>query len=94
MGSKTVVLSPKSNGEESHGATATLGIQSDTAFNEATKQLSGRDLCSIADFTVDEMAAVMEHCINEIRAIQQKARDAAPGARAVGRAAPSTRPRG
>ncbi len=37
-----------------------LGIQSDVAFSEAAKRLGGRDLCSIADLTVEEMAAVME----------------------------------
>jgi ornithine carbamoyltransferase len=55
MDSKTLTLNPKPN-----EATSPLGILSDTAFNEATKRLSGRDLCSIADLTVAEMAAVME----------------------------------
>src|ERR1700734_3175419 len=64
MGSKTVVIGTKSV-EESHKdgpshRTATLGIQSDTAFSEASKRLCGRDLCSIADLTVEEMAAIME----------------------------------
>jgi ornithine carbamoyltransferase len=44
---------------ESRAAVA-LGIQSDTAFAEASKRLAGRDLCSIADLTVEEMSAVME----------------------------------
>jgi ornithine carbamoyltransferase len=39
---------------------AMLGIQSDTAFSEASKRLCGRDICSIADLTVQEMAAIME----------------------------------
>ena len=69
MGSKTVVLNPKSNGDAAHegGSPVTLGIQSDTAFNEATKQLSGRDLCSIADLTPSQMAAIMElgHAVKE-----------------------------
>jgi ornithine carbamoyltransferase len=39
---------------------STLGIQSDTAFSEAAKRLAGRDLCSIADLSVQEMAAIME----------------------------------
>ncbi|HUZ94919.1 MAG TPA: ornithine carbamoyltransferase [Edaphobacter sp.] len=63
MGSKTVVMNPKpaeSEDTSSRKATATLGIQSDTAFSEASKRLSGRDLCSIADLTVQEMAAIME----------------------------------
>src|SRR5665213_3721517 len=63
MGSKTVVMNPKpAESEESspREATTTLGIQSDTAFSEAAKRLCGRDLCSIADLTVQEMAAIME----------------------------------
>ncbi len=39
---------------------SSLGIQSDTAFSEASKRLCGRDLCSISDLSVQEMAAVME----------------------------------
>ena len=37
-----------------------LGIQSDTAFAESAQRLRGRDLCSIADLSVAEMAALME----------------------------------
>jgi len=37
-----------------------LGLQSDIAFSEACKRLHGRDLCSIADLSVQEMAALME----------------------------------
>src|ERR1700709_1761501 len=65
MGSKTIIMGSKP-GEDSavEGSpvkpTITLGIQSDTAFSEASKRLSGRDLCSIADLTVQEMAAIME----------------------------------
>jgi ornithine carbamoyltransferase len=63
MGSKTVVISPKPEGtpEQARGAkqAASLGIQSDTAFSEAAKRLCGRDLCSISDLTVEEMAAVL-----------------------------------
>jgi len=33
---------------------------SDTAFDEALERLKGRDLCSIADLTPAEMAAIME----------------------------------
>jgi ornithine carbamoyltransferase len=46
---------------------AALGIQSDAAFNEAANRMSGRDLCSIADLSVQEMAAVMElaHAVKE-----------------------------
>jgi ornithine carbamoyltransferase len=63
MGSKTVVMNP--------GAGATdlldmpkpkiaLGIQSDSVFTEAAKSLRGRDLCSMSDLSVHELAAMME----------------------------------
>ncbi len=66
MGSKTTVLSPKSTEEHPRNG-GTLGIQSDVAFNEAAKRLAGRDLCSIADLSVEEMAAMMElaHAVKE-----------------------------
>ena len=65
MGSKTVMMNTKTTeiaGDDLTPVkpTATLGIQSDTAFSEASKRLCGRDLCSIADLTVQEMAAIME----------------------------------
>ena len=62
MSSKTVMMNPKlENGSEVvHRPGSQLGIQSDTAFNEACKRLQGRDLCSIADLSVAEMAALME----------------------------------
>jgi ornithine carbamoyltransferase len=63
MGSKTVIMNSKSEAAEDFASArtrATLGIQSDTAFSEASKRLHGRDLCSIADLTVQEMAAIME----------------------------------
>lgn len=53
---KTIVMSPPKTGR----LNAALGIQSDTAFNEAAKNLAGRDLCSISDLSVQEMAAIME----------------------------------
>jgi ornithine carbamoyltransferase len=59
MGSKTVMMSPKSDGEPVL-TKKQLGIQSDIAFSEAAKRLCGRDMCSISDLTVEEMAAVME----------------------------------
>jgi ornithine carbamoyltransferase len=62
MGSKTVLFNAKpgdATAEHTRGA-GSLGIQSDVAFNEAAKRLAGRDLCSIADLTVGEMAAIME----------------------------------
>ena len=58
MGSKTISINPGENVLPAR--TVTLGIQSDTAFNESAKRLCGRDLCSISDLTVEEMAAVME----------------------------------
>src|ERR1700678_3481848 len=65
MGSKTVMMNTRAAetaGEEllPSKPAATLGIQSDTSFSEASKRLNGRDLCSIADLTVQEMAAIME----------------------------------
>jgi ornithine carbamoyltransferase len=73
MSSKTVVAHP-----EHQKAGATLGIQSDTAFNEAAKRLAGRDLCSIADLTVAEMSAIMElaHAVKEQPAEFRHALDA------------------
>jgi ornithine carbamoyltransferase len=57
MATKTLVMTPSSNGTKS---ARQLGIQSDTAFTEIAKGLAGRDLCSIADLSVEEMAAIME----------------------------------
>ncbi len=59
MDSKTLVMNPRPNGHTGPKA-ASLGIQSDTAFTEVAKGLSGRDLTSIADLTVSEMAAILE----------------------------------
>jgi len=59
MANKTLVMNaPESS--EAPKPTVTLGIQSDSAFTEAAKALAGRDLCSIADLSVQEMAALME----------------------------------
>jgi ornithine carbamoyltransferase len=41
-------------------AAVTLGIQSDTAFTETAKALTGRDLISIADLSTNELAAILE----------------------------------
>jgi ornithine carbamoyltransferase len=58
---KTIVMNaPKSEKTDKTGEKPTLGIQSDTAFTETAKALSGRDLVSIADLSVAEMAAIME----------------------------------
>jgi ornithine carbamoyltransferase len=59
MDSKTLIMNAKPD-ETNGAARSTLGIQSDTAFAEAAKALSGRDLCSIADLSVQEMASIME----------------------------------
>jgi ornithine carbamoyltransferase len=72
MGSKTIsinnskpldpiaALDPELAGKPVRLAVQTLGIQSDTAFSEAAKGLAGRHLSSIADLSVQEMAAIME----------------------------------
>ncbi len=65
MSSKTVTMNPKQfeDSADIHipaKHSPSLGIQSDIAFSEAAKRLCGRDLCSIADLTVEEMAAIME----------------------------------
>ena len=52
MDSKTVVMNaPKRQ---------PLTIQSDTAFTEIAKGMNGRDLCSIADLSAQELAAILE----------------------------------
>ncbi len=43
-----------------NGSKATLGIQSDTAYTAAARRLEGRDLTSVADLSVDEVAAILE----------------------------------
>ena len=62
MSSRTLILHPRSETDAAvlPRSASHLGIQSDTAFNEAYKRLQGRDLCSIADLSVQEMAALME----------------------------------
>ncbi len=62
MSSEAVVMN-QGVGKESEaplGSTSQLGIQSEVAFTEACKRLQGRDLCSIGDLSVQEMAALME----------------------------------
>jgi ornithine carbamoyltransferase len=53
--SKTIIMNPPAAARPT-----TLGIQSDTAFTEVAKALAGRDLVSIADLSVQEMAAILE----------------------------------
>jgi ornithine carbamoyltransferase len=72
MGSKTIsinnskpfdpiaALDPELVPRSPRPAVQVLGIQSDTAFTEAAKGLAGRHLSSIADLSVQEMAAIME----------------------------------
>ena len=57
MSGKTIMMTPK-NGSDSKPM-ATLGIQSDTQFTETAKGLTGRDLVSVADLSVQELAAVL-----------------------------------
>ena len=44
-----------------------FGVRSDAAFAETARALAGRDLCSIADLTAEEVATVMElaHTVKE-----------------------------
>ncbi len=58
MDNKTVMMNPRPNGNGL--SKASLGIQSDTAFTETAKGLIGRDLTSVADLGVSEIAAVLE----------------------------------
>jgi ornithine carbamoyltransferase len=55
MDTKTIVMNPRGLSSK-----AALGLQSDTAFTEIAKGLSGRDLCSIADLNAEELAAILE----------------------------------
>jgi ornithine carbamoyltransferase len=55
MENKTIVMNPRGLSSK-----AALAIQSDTAFTETAKGLSGRDLCSIADLSAAELAAILE----------------------------------
>jgi ornithine carbamoyltransferase len=57
MDNKTIVMNPKASTDALKPA---LGIQSDSAFTETAKGMNGRDLVSIADLSVQEMAAIME----------------------------------
>jgi ornithine carbamoyltransferase len=56
MDNKTLVMNPPTNAKPP----VIFGIQSDTAFTDTAKGLAGRDLISIADLSVAEMAAIME----------------------------------
>jgi ornithine carbamoyltransferase len=56
MENKTIVM----NAPKSDKPTPTLGIQSDTAFTETAKGLTGRDLVSIADLSTNELTAILE----------------------------------
>jgi ornithine carbamoyltransferase len=55
MESKTIVMNPRAGAGK-----PALGIHSDTAFTETAKGLAGRDLCSIADLSPQELAAILE----------------------------------
>jgi ornithine carbamoyltransferase len=56
MDNKTIVMNPPKPTKPA----GSLGIQSDTAFTDTAKGLAGRDLVSIADLSVNEMAAILE----------------------------------
>src|ERR1700761_3287205 len=63
MGSKTVVMGSTSSSTDvidMPKPKVALGIQSDAGFTEAAKNLRGRDLCSMSDLSVQELAAIME----------------------------------
>ena len=62
MSSKTIIMNPRFElgPEIGRRPASQLGLLSDTAFHEACKRLHGRDLCSVADLSVQEMAALME----------------------------------
>lgn len=63
MVSKTLTMPARHAEQEkkmSGTKSLTLGIQSDAAFTEAAKALRGRDLISMADLSVQELAAIME----------------------------------
>jgi ornithine carbamoyltransferase len=60
MDNKTIVMNAPSSFGKAAKPVASLGIQSDTAFTDTAKGLAGRDLVSIADLTVNEMAAILE----------------------------------
>lgn len=69
--SRTVVMqTPVGNGASPPAKPLPLSIRSDAAFAETARRLTGRDLCSIADFTVDEIATVLElaHAVKEMPA--------------------------
>src|SRR5882757_1769274 len=60
MDTKTLMMPPSATKPAASRGASTLGIQSDTAFTEVAKGLAGRDLVSIADLSIAEMAAIME----------------------------------
>ncbi len=57
MSEKTIPIGTRS---ENFHRSNSLSLQSDTAYSAAARRLEGRDLCSVADLAVDEMAAIME----------------------------------
>lgn len=63
--SKTVLMQAAANG--SHTRSAAPQIRSDTAFAATARDLLGRDLCSVGDFSPEEVAAVLElaHSVKE-----------------------------
>ena len=72
---RTLSFGSRSENGQAASRSGALGIQSDTAFSEASRRLEGRDLCSVADFSVDEIAAVME-LAHTVKAHPEDFRDA------------------
>ena len=59
--SRTVMMhAPLRNGMSAAASRPSLAVRSDAAFAETARGLVGRDLCSIADLSADEMATVLE----------------------------------
>jgi ornithine carbamoyltransferase len=60
MDNKTLVMNAPNTYAKPIKPGVTFGIQSDTAFTDTAKGLAGRDLISIGDLSVSEMAAILE----------------------------------
>ena len=60
MGSKALEWNMAGDTSSAARSKPLLGIQSDAAFSETAKALRGRDLTSMTDLSVQELAAIME----------------------------------
>ena len=65
--SRTVVMHSPSNGSGHSAKSSPLQIRSDAAFAATARGLIGRDLCSLADFSAEEIVTVLElsHSVKE-----------------------------